>query len=97
MISAAGRRYREAVVSQMKAEGVTAIPGDVELIIDAYPPDNRRRDADNLEKCLWDALIAGGLAADDSKFRRHTTTMREPMPKTGGMVFIEAKPYTAQK
>lgn len=77
----------------MKAENVQMITGDVELIIDAYPPDNRRRDADNLEKCLWDALIAGGLAEDDSNFKRHTTTMREPLKEVGGMVFVRAKPY----
>ena len=77
----------------MRAVNVQKIKGDIELVIDAYPPDNRRRDADNLEKCLWDALIAGGLAEDDSKFRRHTTTMREPMPEVGGMVFVQAKPY----
>jgi crossover junction endodeoxyribonuclease RusA len=97
LISKAGRAYRDAVIAKMRAENVQKMRGDVELVIDAYPPDNRRRDADNIEKCLWDSLIHGGLAEDDSKFKRHTTTMREPIPEIGGMVFVEAKPYKPEK
>lgn len=96
LISAAGRAYRQAVTTKMKCEKVQMFQGDVELIIDAYPPDNRRRDADNLEKCLFDSLIAGGLAVDDCRFKRHTTTMREPMPEVKGMIYIEAKEYTGK-
>lgn len=93
LISAAGRKYREVVVARIKEEGIEKIHGDVELTVDAYPPDARRRDADNLEKCLWDSLTAGGLVDDDSCFKRHTTTMWEPIREMGGFVHITAKPF----
>lgn len=93
VISAKGRAYRESVRTQLKCEDVQMFPGNIELIIDAYPPDNRRRDADNLEKCLFDSLVAGGLIVDDCKIKRHTMTMREPMPECKGMIYIEAKEY----
>lgn len=93
VISAAGRKYRQEVVAILAANGIETFQGDIELVIDAYPPDNRRRDMDNLEKCLWDSLTAGGLVTDDYHIRRHTTERREPMPGLGGLVYLEAKIY----
>jgi crossover junction endodeoxyribonuclease RusA len=93
LISAAGRKYRQEVVAILAANAVQTFQGDIELVVDAYPPDSRRRDMDNLEKCLWDALTAGGLVKDDYHIRRHTTERREPMPGQGGMLYLEARNY----
>ena len=67
-ISAEGRAYRAAVVNLL-AESRTAPPlaGDVAVDIEAFMPDRRRRDLDNLAKGLLDALTHAGLWLDDSQ------------------------------
>ncbi len=37
------------------------------VTIEAYPPDNRRRDLDNILKSLLDSLQYAGVYADDSQ------------------------------
>jgi crossover junction endodeoxyribonuclease RusA len=44
-----------------------AFPGQVSVTIDAYPPDRRRRDLDNVLKAALDALTHCGIWADDSQ------------------------------
>lgn len=39
--------------------------GPVAITVLAWPPDRRRRDIDNLTKPLLDALVHGGVLADD--------------------------------
>ena len=39
------------------------------MIADFYPPDRRRRDLDNLQKSLWDAIQYGGGYRDDSQIK----------------------------
>ena len=92
LISKDGRQYREAIVSRFRSESVTPFPGPVDLTMDAYPPDNRRRDLDNLLKCLLDSFTYGGLYRDDSQVQKLTITKRETMPP-GGKVFIKIKDY----
>lgn len=93
LISAKGRAYRENVISRVASDGIQKFSDKVTVVIDAYPPDNRRRDADNLEKCLFDSLVAGGVLTDDSLIKRHTTTMREAMLHTHGLVVVSIENY----
>lgn len=83
LISREGRRYRERIVNKLAAENVCMLTEKVELHIELYPPDNRRRDIDNLLKCLLDALQHGGLYRDDSQVCKLTVIKREPMPPDG--------------
>lgn len=93
LISKQGRDYRDAVAAKLASEGVRCMSGKISLTLDAYPPDNRRRDVDNLLKCLLDSLT-GCLLLDDSQIKRLSITMREPMHGNGGMIYLEAKPFT---
>ncbi|AMO47598.1 Crossover junction endodeoxyribonuclease rusA [Enterobacter sp. FY-07] len=43
-------------------------PAAVEIIL--YPPDARRRDIDNYNKALFDALTHAGVWEDDSQVKR---------------------------
>lgn len=70
LISRGGRAFRRQVCSILAAEGVRPMDGRLEMTIDVYPPDRRRRDLDNLQKGLLDALAHGGAYLDDSQIDR---------------------------
>lgn len=66
LISADGRSYRqEAVIAAMPGQRFGA--AKVRVSIDAWLPDNRRRDVDNLLKAPLDALCHAGIYDDDSQ------------------------------
>ena len=70
IISAEGRKYREAIIQQVFIEGlVKRLTGDLKVTIEAFRPDERRRDLDNLLKSTLDALAHAGLYEDDSQIR----------------------------
>ena len=70
LISRAGREYRAAVKSALLAMGSPSVTGPLTVLVTVYPPDRRRRDLDNLLKCLLDSLQHGGLYRDDSMIDR---------------------------
>lgn len=92
LISRDGRKYRETIVSLLGDQKIEPFEDAVDLAVDAYPPDNRRRDLDNLLKCLLDSFTFGGLYRDDSQIKKITITKREPMPPDG-MMYIRIKEY----
>jgi crossover junction endodeoxyribonuclease RusA len=65
LVSRGGRQYRSDVVLMMAQQGVKPLGGDLLIRVDLYPPDRRRRDADNALKALLDALGRGGAYHDD--------------------------------
>lgn len=65
LLSAEGRKYREDV--QAIARGQQPMHGRLRVTIDAFPPDRRRRDVDNLAKAALDALTHAGVWGDDSQ------------------------------
>jgi crossover junction endodeoxyribonuclease RusA len=52
------------------------------LEVAAYPPDKRRRDLDNIQKVLIDALMHAGLFDDDSQIDS-LLTLRKEVRKPG--------------
>ena len=83
LISKDGRRYRETVAGIARRAAIPTFAVPVEVAIDLYPPDNRRRDADNSLKCTLDSLTQAGVYEDDSLIRKLTVTMNSPMPPDG--------------
>lgn len=66
IISAKGRDYREAVADQvLMQKAAKHYEGKLKVEIEAWRPDNRRRDLDNLLKAVLDALTHAGVWADD--------------------------------
>lgn len=96
LISREGRKYREMIVARFRSENLDPFRCPVELSIELYPPDRRRRDADNSLKCLLDAFTHGGLYEDDSQIYRLVVTKREPMPPDG-MAFIRITEWNENK
>jgi crossover junction endodeoxyribonuclease RusA len=67
IISAEGRSYRKAVADQVLVQrGAKHYAGKLRVVIEAYRPDNRRRDLDNLLKAVLDGCTHAGVWEDDS-------------------------------
>ncbi len=66
LISAAGRAYRQQVIAAAFS-GARFGSAKVCVSIQAWVPDNRRRDVDNLLKAPLDALCHAGVYDDDSQ------------------------------
>jgi Holliday junction resolvase RusA-like endonuclease len=91
LISKQGREYREAVMAIVR--GLPTIEGKIWLRLYIYPPDNRRRDIDNMLKALFDALTVGGIYEDDSCIRKLDIEVFEAMPPKG-MVIAQVVKFT---
>lgn len=61
------RVYRQVVRSILRSARMKPLLGPLMIRIDAFPPDRRRRDLDNILKPLLDALEHGGAFCDDSQ------------------------------
>jgi len=83
LISREGRLYRERITAIFRSQGVTPMTGQVELELEIYPPDYRRRDLDNTLKGLLDSLQYAGAYGDDSQIVRLEAFKREPLPPDG--------------
>lgn len=95
IISEAGRKYRAAVVEQvfLQARGKSTI-GPVKVVIEAWRPDNRKRDLDNLLKAVLDSLGHAGIYVDDSLI----VDLRIYWAKdVGGMLKINIEEMNEQK
>ena len=67
IISAEGRSYRKAVADQVLIQrGAKHYAGKLRVNIEAFRPDNRRRDLDNLLKAVLDGCTYAGVWEDDS-------------------------------
>lgn len=73
----------------LAARGTRPLAGPLDLEVIVYPPDRRRRDIDNLQKALLDALAHGGAYHDDSQIARLTVERRQVV--AGGKVRIRLK------
>lgn len=94
LVSAKGRAYRDAVA---RAVGrVQPLAGPLVFSAVYYPPDNRKRDLDNLFKSLLDALTAAGVWANDSQVREiHARFGDEVRP--GGEVDVAVAPVSTDR
>ena len=88
LISEKGRDYREAVRSLVAESRLPCIAGPLCVVIEAFPPDKRRRDLDNLLKSLFDSLTHAGVWLDDSQ----VDDLRIFRSSVGGMVKVTITP-----
>ena len=84
LVSAAGRRYQSeacaAIVEQLRRmPKPSTTPAAVAITL--FPPDQRRRDLDNYNKALFDALTHAGVWEDDSQVKRMLVEWGPVVPK----------------
>jgi crossover junction endodeoxyribonuclease RusA len=91
LVSREGRAYRNAVAAILAAGRMRPFLGRLELLIDVYPPDHRRRDLDNAMKSLLDSMMHGGIYDDDSQIDKLTIVRRRVVP--GGKAIVSLKEY----
>ena len=92
LISREGRRFRGEVISALAHLGLKPMDGPLEVQIDVYPPDRRRRDLDNIQKSLLDAMEHGGVYHDDSQIKKLISEMHDVIP--GGKVVVAVQRRT---
>jgi crossover junction endodeoxyribonuclease RusA len=89
-----GGKYQSAacaaIIEQLRRlPKPSTAPAAVEIIL--YPPDARRRDIDNYNKALFDALTHAGIWEDDSQVKRMLVEWAPQVP--GGKVEITIASY----
>lgn len=95
LISREGRRYRMMCVSRLGGM-FPKLEGKVKLTGEFYPPDARKRDLDNVLKCMIDSLVHAGLMRDDSQIKHIDVQMMSPIPPEGA-VYIKLEEISKRK
>ena len=87
VLSREGRRYRASVCAALAVMRVVRMNGRLEVRVTVCPPDNRRRDLDNLLAMTKQGIdaIAEVLKVDDYSFEY---TLRRGVVSKGGKVIV---------
>ena len=74
------------------AKLTSCLPHEEELFmrLRIYPPDRRRRDSDNVLKCLLDSLEKGGAYLDDNQVKDNYYSTEEV--RKHGQIVIDLHP-----
>ncbi|HHK41388.1 MAG TPA: RusA family crossover junction endodeoxyribonuclease [Planctomycetaceae bacterium] len=91
LLSREGREYRKRVCALLAGRVGQSLSGPLEVQLDLYPPDRRRRDWDNFQKAIWDALQHAGVYLDDSQVKRAVVEMHEPDRASRAEIMIQPR------
>lgn len=90
-ISHQGREYRGNVAAACAMQATDRLgAARVRLTITAHPPDRRRRDLDNLNKAVLDALVFARVFDDDSQVDDLRIVRGDPTPGGRLVITLEA-------
>ncbi len=86
VIGRAGREYRTAALLEICGQNVprNSLSGRLRVEMVIYNPDNRRRDLDNIQKALLDALVISEVIEDDGNIDE-LHIVRGPVKKGGSV------------
>ncbi len=96
VLSKDARNYRHQVRRIAMAKGLKPILGPVALRIEIHLPDDRRRDCDNVQKAVLDALQHAGAFWDDSQVVWLLTIKGNRVTKSEGRVIVQISDVTSQ-
>ena len=96
VIGERGRAYRRDAIASIRQQRIPAdgVGGPLSVRVHAFPPDRRRRDLDNLQKALLDAVVAAGVIEDDSNIDELQVVRGKV--QSGGMVWVRIQPYPSE-
>ena len=86
MISKKGQAFRLAVCLTLMRARLRPLEGPLLMKIRVYPPDKRKRDIDNIQKPILDALEKGSAFYNDCQIKHLTTVMLETVQ--GGKTLV---------
>ena len=75
-----------SLIVRAKSAKIKTINGRIKVTIEAFPPDRRTRDLDNILKALFDALCHAGAYEDDSQIDEIHILRRDVLK--GGKVMV---------
>ncbi|MFQ5733105.1 MAG: RusA family crossover junction endodeoxyribonuclease [Planctomycetaceae bacterium] len=78
LLSREGRNYRKEVLALLAGRVRQPLVSELEVELDLFPPDRRRRDWDNFQKGVWDSLQHAGVYRDDSQVKRAIVELHPP-------------------
>ncbi|VTS03348.1 RusA family crossover junction endodeoxyribonuclease [Tuwongella immobilis] len=93
ILSKEARDYRKMIGTLLTAQGIRPMDGRLIMVIWFYPPDRRRRDADNVQKTLLDSLQKLAYH-DDGQIDDLRTVRCKPTP--GGKIKVVISPVTPE-
>jgi len=85
ILSKEARDYRELIKAMMPM--AQPLEGRLSVTVYAYPPDQRKRDLDNMLKQTLDALQHAGIYVDDSQIDRLSIERKGHC--SGGKMLVE--------
>lgn len=87
ILSEKGRVYRKDVADAVLIQkAAKMLAGRLSVDVQAFEPDRRRRDLDNLPKGIFDGLTHAGVWLDDGQIDHMSITRREVVK--GGKIVI---------
>lgn len=93
ILSAQARQYRANVIASALEQKAQRFAGQkLQVTIEAFPPDRRARDLDNLPKGILDSLQHARVIDDDGNIDRLTIARRAPAKPGRVIVHIEVIP-----
>ena len=90
-IKPAGVEYQRAVLETANRHQLKASEGRLTVWVEAWPPDRRKRDLDNLGKFFLDSLHKAGIIEDDALID-DLRFVRMPVVK-GGLLRVFIYPF----
>lgn len=89
MIGKAGKAYRSGVIESVQEQlgPWDPLDGSLYVAIVLFPPDNRKRDLDNTQKALLDAITHSGVWVDDRQVDQLFVYRGEKAP--GGKIYVQ--------
>jgi len=87
-IGAKGKVFREVVIESLREipEAGGTLTGRLQIVVECYVPDRRKRDLDNVLKALLDAMTHAGVYQDDCLIDDLRVIRHEPTK--GGAVVV---------